>query len=618
MLTKIREKTKGTFAWGILILICVPFALMGLNNYTDNVKESGVVVVGETEFSQYDVQQAYEQFKQQYAEMQVPEAILKQQAIEKLISDELLLQHVMAEKLNVTDATVREFIAALQYFQKEGQFNKKQYESVLGRQGMSPAQFVNRVRKALLMEQFQKGITESSFVSKQEIEQFFKIQNQTRTIEYATVKLNAVKAVPSEAELNDYYLAHSNDYLTEEKASVEYIKLSLAELMTAITPSDEQIKSYYEENKVLYSEKERRKISHILFAKTKDTTLEQALEKAQAAKARLTKEKFSAIAKALSDDKLTAKVGGDLGLFEVGVMEPGFEKVAENLTLGEVSEPVESAFGYHLITVTELVPAVTKELVVVADDVKKAVQRAEAEITFYELGESLTELSFENSDNLQVVAETLDLSVQKSALFSRSAGTGIAADIKVRNMAFSESVLQGNNGEPVELGDDSLVIVRILEHKPAETKSLDQVQAGIVVAIQAQKAKDNAQKTAETIKQQLLEGVAFNTAVKEQKLKVKTLNNLERNNSDLPWQVNQAVFKAAKPSSAADSTIIVVASAEGEQTIVKLLSVTEGSVSGEAEKEKLAKMNISNALGKADYAAIIDGIRVNTAVSVKQ
>jgi len=388
--------------------------------------------------------------------------------------------------------------------------------------------------------------------------------------------------------------------------------------MTAITPSDAQIKSYYEENKVLYSEKERRKISHILFAKTKDTTLEQALEKAKEAKLRLVKEKFPAIAKALSDDKLTAKVGGDLGLFEVGVMEPGFEKVAASLELGQVSEPVESAFGYHLITVTELVPAVTKELATVADDVKKAVQRAEAEITFYELGESLTELSFENSDNLQVVAETLDLKVQKSTLFTRNAGTGIAADIKVRNMAFSESVLQGNNGEPVELSDDSLVIVRVLEHQPAETKSLDQVKAGIVVAIQAQKAKDNAQKTAETIKQQLLNGVAFNAAVKGQKLKVKTLNNLARNNSDLAWQVNQAVFKAAKPSSAADSTIIVVASAEGEQTIVKLLSVTAGSVSGEAEKEKLATMNISNALGKADYAAIIDGIRVNTAVSVKQ
>jgi len=618
MLTKIREKTKGTFAWGILILICVPFALMGLNNYTDNVKESGVVVVGDTEFSQYDVQQAYEQFKQQYAEMQVPEAILKQQAIEKLISDELLLQHVTAEKLNVTDATVREFIAALQYFQKEGQFDKKQYESVLGRQGMSPAQFVNRVRKALLMEQFQKGITESSFVSKQDIEQFFKIQNQTRSIEYATVKLKPVKETPSDAELNEYYLAHSNDYLTEEKASVEYIKLSLAELMTDITPSDEQIEAYYEENKVLYSKKERRKISHILFAKTKDTTLEQALKKAQAAKVRLIKEKFSVIAKALSDDKLTAKVGGDLGLFEVGVMEPGFEKVAANLTLGEVSEPVESAFGYHLITVTELVPAVTKELDVVADDVKKSVQRAEAEITFYELGESLAELSFENSDNLQVVAETLGLSVQKSALFSRNAGAGIATEANVRNMAFSESVLQGNNGEPVELGEDSLVIVRLLEHQPAETKPLDQVQAGIVGSIQAQKAKENAQENVEAIKQQLLKGVAFNVAVKEQKLKVKTLNNLARNNSDLAWQVNQAVFKAAKPSSKEDATIVVVASAEGEQTIVKLLSVTEGSVSGEEEKEKLATMNISNALGKADYAAIIDGIRVNTAVSVKQ
>jgi len=158
----------------------------------------------------------------------------------------------------------------------------------------------------------------------------------------------------------------------------------------------------------------------------------------------------------------------------------------------------------------------------------------------------------------------------------------------------------------------------LLEHQPTETKSLEQVKAGIVVAIQAQKAKDNAQTNAETIKQQLLSGVAFNTAVKEQKLKVKTLSDLARNNSDLDWQVNQAVFKAAKPSSKDDATIIVVASAEGEQTIVKLLSVTEGSVSGDAEKEKLAKMNISNALGKADYAAIIDGIRVNTVVSVKQ
>jgi peptidyl-prolyl cis-trans isomerase D len=617
MLTKIREKTKGTFAWGILIVICVPFALMGLNNYTDNVKEGGVVIVGDTEFSRYDVNQAYEQFKQQYAEMQVPEVILKQQAVEKLISDELLLQHVISEQLNISDATVREFIASLQYFQKDGKFNKQQYQSVLGTQGMSTAQFVNRVRKALLMEQFQKAVTESSFVPKQELAQFFKIQNQTRSIEYSTVKVILVKNQPSQEELEAYYAVHANEYQTEEQVSIEYIKLSLSDLMSSVTTSDEQINTYYEENLALYSKKERRKISHILFAKTKETTLGQALEKAKSAKLRLAKEKFAVLAKELSDDSLTAKVGGDLGLFEIGVMEANFEKVAAELALGEVSEPVESAFGYHIITVTELVPAVTKPLDEVISDVKLAVQRAEAEVAFYELGESLTELSFENSDNLQVVAETLDLPLQNSKLFSRQLGSGIAEDDKIRNMAFSESVLQGNNSEPVELGDDALVIVRVLKHLPAKTKSLASVKSSIILAIQAKQAKEIALANAEKLKQQLLAGVAFKDAVKTQKLKVKSLKDLARNNSDLTWQVNQAVFKAAKPVEGA-ATIIVVASTEGEQTIVKLISVTEGSTEGEAEKEKLAAMNIASALGKADYAAVIDGIRVNTAVSVRQ
>ncbi|MDC9729412.1 MAG: SurA N-terminal domain-containing protein [Methyloprofundus sp.] len=617
MLTKIREKTKGTFAWGILIVICVPFALMGLNNYTDNVKEAGLVVVGETEFSQYDVNQAYEQFKQQYAEMQVPEAILKQQAIEKLISDELLLQHVVSEKLSISDTAVREFIASLQYFQEDGKFNKKQYEAVLGRQGMSTAQFVNRVRKALLMEQFQKAVTESSFVPKQELAQFFKIQNQTRSIEYSTVKVNAIKKQPSQEDIDAYYAAHTSEYQTEEQASIEYIQLTLSDLMQSVTPSDEQVTAYYEENKVLFSKKERRKISHILFAKTKETTLEQALEKAKAAKSRLAKEEFASLAKELSDDSLTAKVGGDLGLFEVGVMEANFEKVAAELVLGEISEPVESAFGYHIITVTELVPAVTKPLEEVKIQVKEAVQRAEAETSFYELGESLTELSFENSDNLQVVAEMLDLPLKTSKLFTRQSGEGIAEEGKIRSMAFSKSVLEGNNSEPVELGDDSLVIVRLLKHLPAETKSLATVKASIELAIQAKQAKELAQENAEKIKQKLLAGSTFKDAVKAQKLTVQALNNVARNNSDLTWQLNQAVFKAAKPI-AGESTIFIVASAEGEQTVVKLTSVNEGSSKGEAEKEKLAAMNISNALGKADYAAVIDGMRVNTAVSINQ
>ena len=253
MLTEIREKSQGTFAWVILILICVPFALWGLQNYTEGGQESALVVVGDKEFGQREVSQAYAQFKQQYAEMQLPEEVLKKQALEKLIRDELLLQHVTAEKLSVTDETVRKYIAAMQYFHNDGKFDKKQYETMLGQQGMSSAQFVARIRKALLMEQYQKAVTETSFVSEQDIARFFKIQNQTRSIEYATIEVNPVITTPSAEEVSNYYQQHTAEFQTAEQVSVEYVELSITELMKDVAPTEEQLNNFYQENIELYS-----------------------------------------------------------------------------------------------------------------------------------------------------------------------------------------------------------------------------------------------------------------------------------------------------------------------------------------------------------------------------
>ncbi|GFO72599.1 peptidyl-prolyl cis-trans isomerase D [Bathymodiolus japonicus methanotrophic gill symbiont] len=618
MLTKIREKTQGTFAWIILILICVPFALWGLQNYTDGGQERAVVIVGDKEFVLRDVSQAYAQFKQQYADVQIPEEILQQQALEKLIRDELLLQHVTDENLTVTDATIREFIASLQYFQRDGRFDKKQYETMLGQQGMTSAQFVNRIGKALLMEQFQKAITQTSFVSDASIDRFFKIQNQTRDIEYLTVKLQAVTAVPTAEEINAYYQQHANDFQTTEQVSVEYVELSLDQLMAEVMPTEEQIQAYYEDNITAYSTKERRKISHILFAKTSTTTAEQALANAQAAKLRLAEESFADLAAELSDDTLTAKTGGDLGLFETGVMEPDFEKAATQLQLGEVSEPVASDFGYHLITVTELVPEEVKTLAEVKAEVIEAVKRAEAETTFYEMGEVLTEVSFENSDNLQVVTDELGLEIKQLEFFTRDSGDGIASEQAIRNMAFSEAVLQGNNSESVELGDDKLVVLRIKEHLLAKIKLLVEVQDIIIAAIQTQQAKEQAKQQAESIKQQLQSGESFAEIARAQDLSIEKVSGLKRDSTDISAQLNQAVFKAAKPL-AGQSTVVVVDTPVGDQVVVNLLAVTDGVKTAEdAEKAKLAVANIARALGQADYAAVIDGLRNSVRVSIRE
>ena len=439
MLLEIREKVQGLFASIILVFICVLFGLWGIQNYLGGGKESPVVSVGDKDFFQRDVTQAYQQFAQNLAGMKFDEETIKKQAIQKLVSDEVLLQHVQDEKLLVSDSVARDFIQGLEYFQKDGQFDKNQYQNLLASQNMTSDEFVARIKKALVMEQFQKTITDSAFVTPAQVSNFFKIQNQKRDLEYVTVPVTASSQSVTDDEINQYFQQHQDAFQTDEQVSIQYVELSLDKLAAQVKPTEEQLKAYYQEQKAQFSSKERRRISHILFAFTKDTSADQqALQKAQQAKQALQHKDFAALAAELSDDKLTAKKGGDLGLFNVGVMEKSFEEVAARLKLGEVSEPVKSAFGYHLIKVTELTAGDEKPYEAVKAELTKAYQKAQAENQFTALGEKLAQVSYEHADSLDSAAQVVDADVAKTSLFTRTQGQGIVADEKVRLAAFSE------------------------------------------------------------------------------------------------------------------------------------------------------------------------------------
>ncbi|MFA5018762.1 MAG: SurA N-terminal domain-containing protein, partial [Methylobacter sp.] len=569
MLTKIREKAQGAFAWGILIIICVPFALWGIQNYLDTGEEAPVASVGDKDFFQRDVNKAYEQYSQNLQGMTIDEQTLKAQALEKLIKDEVLLQYVHANGLVTTDDAAREFIQSLPYFQVDGKFDDKRYKTMLNLQKMSSGEFVNRIKNALIMEQFQRSIIDSSFATKYDVESFFKIQNQQRDVDYVTVAVQKLAEQPAEEEIAAYYQQHQDLYQTPEQVSVEYIELSLEDIAKTIAVTDDKLKAFYEEQKDQYTTPERRKISHILFAINDKVDEKTALEKALKAQKELANKDFAAVAAEVSDDKLTAKTGGDLGLFNAGVMEKSFEDAASALKLGEVSNPVKSAFGYHLIKVTELVPGEIKPFESVKNEVTKAYQKAQAENAFYEAGETLTEMSYENPDNLKTVADALGVTIKKSALFTKDKGDSIAADEKIRNAAFTEEVLQGNNSTPIELGTDRLVVLRMLEHKPAAARELNDVKKDIVAVLLSDKAKQQAIETAKKIKTRLQAGESIQTVAAENKLQVKTVAGLTRSKEDVPLPLSQAIFKAAKPVGG-KPTVFIAELPAGEQVVVSL------------------------------------------------
>ena len=610
MLLKIREKAQGVFAWIILIAICVPFALWGIQNYVDVGQEAPVVTVGDKEFFQRDVTRAYQQYSQQLAGRGIPEEMIKEQALKKLINDEVLLQHVQGQGLAVTDQTARSYIKDLQYFQTDGKFSKQQYKALLASQNMSSEQFVLQIRNAIKMEQFQRGIMDSGFATKYDIEKFYTLQNQLRNIKYVTVGIEESTEKPTDEEVGNYYQQHQDKYKTVEQVAIEYIELSLDKLAESVETTEEQLQTFFEDQRDIYTTKERRKISHILFSLKKDADEKQLLEKAQKIKQRLLTEDFVELVKEASDDTVTATTGGDLGLFNVGTMEPAFEEAASKLKLGEVSEPVKSAFGYHLIKVTELKPAKTKSFEEAKKDVTEAYKKSQAESVFYELGETLTEVSYENPNNLEAASDAVGIKPQKTELFSLDNGVGIALEQAVRDVAFSEDVLKGNNSEPVELGTNRMVVVRMVEHKPAAIRELQEVRVEVEQAIQDAKAKELTLAKAEKIKQRLADGEAIATVASDIGLEFKEYPELIRKNTEVPGQVNQAAFKLAKPKAVEKPTLSIVELPSGEQVVLSLLSVTDGKPEAEDKKQqKLAKTNLASVFGRTDFAATIKALQ---------
>ncbi|MGZ5044823.1 MAG: peptidyl-prolyl cis-trans isomerase, partial [Methylobacter sp.] len=542
---------------------------------------------------------------------------LKAQALEKLIKDEVLLQYVRAQGLTTTDDAAREFIKSLPYFQVDGKFDDKRYKAMLNSQKISSAEFVNRIKNALIMEQFQRSIIDSSFATKYDVESFFKIQNQQRDVDYVTVAVQKSTEQPSEQEIEAYYQQHQDLFQIPEQVSVEYVELSLEDIAKTITVTDDKLKAFYEEQKDQYTTPERRRISHILFAINDKTDEKAALAKALKAKQELANKDFATLAAEVSDDKLTAKTGGDLGLFNAGVMEKSFEDAASSLKLGEVSNPVKSAFGYHLIKVTELVPGEVKPFESVKNDVTKAYQKAQAENAFYEAGERLTEMSYENPDNLKTVADALSIAVKKTALFTKDKGEGIAADEKIRNAAFTEEVLQGNNSAPIELGTDRLVVLRLLEHKAAAARELKDVKKEIITVLQAEKAKQQAVEKARQIKVRLQAGESIQAVAAENKLQVKTAAGLTRNKEDVPLPLSQAIFKAAKPVGD-KPTVFIAELPAGEQVVVSLSKVKEGAMTEDDKKQmELATKNIAKAFGQTEFNALINSLQADADVEVR-
>jgi len=614
MLQAIRDRAHGIFAWVMLIAIGVPFALWGIQNYLETGKENPAAVIGDREIFDREVSLAYEQTLSNLVGIEdFDEKNLRKQALERLINDEVIAQSAEARSLVVTDNEAREVIKTLPYFQTDGQFDKDKYKSMLSAQGLTPEQFVSQVRRGLLAEQFQRGVTESAFVTKAETDLFQRLKNQERDLAYAKIALKPPTRTFTDAEIDAYYREHLQEFRNPEKVSIQYIALSLDDLAKNVQVTDEELQKLYEEQKANFETPERRKISHILIpvASGGEQADRAGREKAIATRERLVAkgEDFAAVAKEVSGDTVSAKKGGDLGFLVKEAQEPSFTQAAQALAVGQVSEPVKTSFGYHLIKLTELIPSRIKTFDEVKEELRNSTQRNRAETAFYERGQKLAEQTFEHPDSLEAAAQQLGLGILETGLFTREAGEGLAAEEAVRKVAFSEDVLNGRNSEPVELENEKAIVLRIREHQGSSDKPLAEVRASIVTRLQDMEARADAARRGQELVQAVKAGKPLNDAAQAAGLTVTKTGPVRRDNPGLPPELIRSAFTMGRPETG-QAVTGQAALPDGSQLVYTLLEVKEGGDAAKGAKESEAAAQFMARSGsQQEFGAFVGRLR---------
>ncbi len=606
MLVAIRERATGWLAWVIVGLIAIPFALWGINSYFEGGSEIPAARVNGAEISVYEYQEDLSQRRQQLARQFdrsiTPELLedlgIKQQVIDHLIDNRLLLEYTSANNFQFDDSLLEEIIRNHPSFQTEGRFDTELYQRILSANRYTPRQFEEYQRTNSSISQLIEGISRSSFHIKPELDRILQLQGQTRSARYAMIEIEdepSREAVSvSDTSIQDYYDRNTGRFRSKAEIKVDFIELGMESLAASVQPSAEDIAALYAENEGRYITPESRQASHILIGVEESETKEERQNKLSKANELLERLRggadFPTLAAEYSDDAGSAQSGGELGTIARGQMVKPFEDAVYGMVEGEIAGPVETRFGYHIIKLDQLRQSAQKPLAEVREEVEAEVRKNQAEELFDELAESFKNLVFENPDDIEVVAQDMDLEIQSSDWFGADDGAGIASHAAVRQAAFSEDVLnEGLLSAAIEIGFDKLVAVYKTDYRPERLRPLEMVRQEVIDAIRFEESRDAVVELGLALLSELESGDR-SLATWERTMAARSLEShqLAEQRSDIAdelWLLGDAVFSHSR--SAGDGVDFGgVALDNGDYALYVLEEIRPGNPEDVDEEEK--------------------------------
>lgn len=652
MLQSLRDKSSGWVATVILGLLIVPFALFGVNDYISGGSQNyaariqspptwwrsapavwpASVLWRHQDIGAGEFRERFEQERQRARQAEgaafdnkaFESAENKRKVLEQLIDERLMRMAAEDAGIRIPDATVRREIESVADFQVDGRFNARRYQALLAglNPPMTPLRFEQRMRDDLQRNALVGQLFQTAFVTDADVRRLVGMWFEERDIDAAQVPAVAANQAVTDAEAKAWYDANEARYRTAETATIEYIDIDAAKLVQA--PIDEaQLRATYAAQMDKFGTPEQRLVSHILIpvdAKADAAAQRAAQDKARqlAAQAAAPGTDFAALAKAQSGDPGSRNTGGDLGWIEQGGSLPKpFVDAVFALRKGAVSQPVKSDFGWHVIQLRDVRPGTRKTFEEVRAQLAEEAATGTRERTYNDLLGALVDELMKNPSGFAQVASKHQLPVQRLGPFPRNGGDGIAAVAGVQTEAFSTARIEdGSVSDPIEVGNDRSVLLRVVGYAPSKVQPLASVRAQVDADLRADKASRQAATTAKALAEAVRKGKPLATLASERGYPLQALPGLMRTATTPTPQAVKAVFSAPKPTEGAPSAGQILLP-DGSWMVFQVMAVRPADVSAiPGDQQTRMRNELGVASGDQDAKAYVADMRKRVKIRV--
>jgi peptidyl-prolyl cis-trans isomerase D len=619
MLQDIRDNSQGLIAKIIIGVIIAVFALFGVMRSTTL---PGVAEVNGQEISEAQLQNNTQQLLNSIGAGidSIDQDLLEQIALNQLIEQIILLQSAEEASMVISSNEIDRQMLETESFQIGGVFNPDLAVRTLAGQGYSVASYREFLRQQLVLSQIANAYSSSNFVTEAELTRLAELSGQTRDFRYISVILGArtLGSAISDDQIAAYYESNKEDFIDEESLVVRYVILDKDEISEEIEVDEIELIAQYESEREEYEGSSEKRAAHILFEVGVDLAEADVLTLARETQQRILEgEDFEALASEFSSDIVSAEEGGDIGYTDGSAFPSEIEEALEILAVNEVSDPIITEFGVHLVKLTEDSESFFQPFEEVVDRIERDKKSAEIELIYAERLQDLSNLAFETAD-LLTISEELNLPILQSEPIGRSGGSAIFSNQELIAAAFSDEVLMdGNNSDVVELGTGQAVVLRIQEFNEAAVPTLEEVQPEIAVIIRTEMEREEVQKVGENLLDAAKRGEGLDELLKANELEWIVEEDIERNSFTVNREIVTKAFGMPRPTALPELTTITLDN--GTFVLLELNQVNSGAVDS-LEQDELDALTetLSTGLGSSNFEAFLNNLRSNADIQRRE